>query len=76
MYGEDVRAERTAREWYRKLENGNFDLKDVPRSSRSVKFDEGRLKTLLHENSRQTIKELAEKAECFPTAIEKHLLSM
>ncbi|KOC69599.1 Histone-lysine N-methyltransferase SETMAR [Habropoda laboriosa] len=59
-----------------KLKNGNFDLKDAPRSGRPVEFDEERLNQLLHENSRQTTRELAEKMECSHTAIEKHLHSM
>ncbi|RWR98918.1 Histone-lysine N-methyltransferase SETMAR-like protein, partial [Dinothrombium tinctorium] len=76
VYGEDAIAERTARDWYAKFKNGNFDLKDAPRSGRPVEFDEKRLNQLLHENSRQTTRELAEKMECSHTTIEKHLHSM
>ena len=54
VYGEGAIAERTARDWYAKFKNGNFDLKDAPRSGRPVEFDEERLNQLLHENSRQT----------------------
>ena len=74
MYGEGAIAERTARDWYAKFKNGNFDLKDAPRSGRPVEFDEERLNQLLHENPRQTTRELAEKMECSHTAIEKFLL--
>ncbi|XP_052827644.1 histone-lysine N-methyltransferase SETMAR-like [Octopus bimaculoides] len=66
----------TARGWYAKFKNGNFDLKDAPRSGRPVEFDEERLNQLLHKSSRQTTRELAEKMECSHTAIEKHLHSM
>ncbi|KOC64196.1 Histone-lysine N-methyltransferase SETMAR [Habropoda laboriosa] len=76
VYGEGAIAERTARDWYAKFKNGNFDLKDAPRSGRPVEFDEERLNQLLHVNSRQTTRELAEKMECSHTAIEKHLHSM
>ncbi|KOC58661.1 Histone-lysine N-methyltransferase SETMAR [Habropoda laboriosa] len=69
-------AERTARDWYAKFKNGNFDLKDAPRSGRPVEFDEERLNQLLHENSRQTARELEGKMECSHTAIEKHLHSL
>ena len=40
VYGEGAIAERTARDWYAKFENGNFDLKDAPRSGCPVEFDE------------------------------------
>ena len=77
LYGEGVIAENVAAcDWYVKFKNGNFDLKDAPRSGRPVEFDEERLNQLLHENSRQTTRELAEKMECSHTAIEKHLHSM
>ncbi|KOC61836.1 Histone-lysine N-methyltransferase SETMAR [Habropoda laboriosa] len=76
VYGEGAMAERTARDCYAKFKNGNFDLKDAPGSGRSVEFDEERLNQLLHENSRQTTREPAEKMECSHTAIEKHLHSM
>ncbi|CAI9734608.1 Hypothetical predicted protein [Octopus vulgaris] len=76
VYGEGAIAERTARDWYAKFKNGNFDLKDAPRSGRPVEFNEKQLNQLLHENSHQTTRELAEKMECSHTAIEKHLHSM
>ncbi|KOC60012.1 Histone-lysine N-methyltransferase SETMAR [Habropoda laboriosa] len=57
VYGEGAIAERTARDWYAKFKNGNFDLK-------ARLSDEERLNQLLHENSRQTTRELAEKMEC------------
>ena len=76
VYGEGAIAEGTVRDWYAKFKNGNFDLKDAPRSGRPVEFDEERLNQLLHENSRQTTRELAEKMDCSHTTIEKHLHSM
>lgn len=74
VYGEGAIAERTTRDWYTKFKNGNFDLKDAPRSGRSVEFNKEQLNQLLHENSRQTTRE--EKMECSHTAIEKHFHSM
>uniref|UniRef100_A0A1I7X1C4 HTH_48 domain-containing protein n=1 Tax=Heterorhabditis bacteriophora TaxID=37862 RepID=A0A1I7X1C4_HETBA len=76
VYGEGAIAERTARDWYAKFKNGNFDLKDACCSGRSVEFDGEQLNQLSHENSRQTTMELAEKMGCSNTAIEKHLHSM
>ncbi|XP_052831497.1 histone-lysine N-methyltransferase SETMAR-like [Octopus bimaculoides] len=76
VYEEGAIAERTTRDWYAKFKNGNFYLKDAPHSGCPVEFDEERLNQLLHENSHQTTRELAEKIECSHTAIEKHFHSM
>ena len=35
VHGEKIIAERTTRNWYSKLKNGNFDLKDVSLSGPS-----------------------------------------
>ena len=63
VYGEGVKGESTARKWFAKFKNGNFDIDDTPRSGRSSEFDEYHLKALLKEESRQTNHELAEKNE-------------
>ena len=57
-------AERTARYWFAKFKEENFDLKDAPRSGRPTELDEGQLNQLLHEDSRQTTRELAERINC------------
>ena len=72
-YGENAMAERTARYWFAKFKEENFDLKDAPRSGRPTELDEGQLNQLLHEDSRQTTRELAERINCSHTCIEKHL---
>ncbi|KAK6742144.1 hypothetical protein RB195_009797 [Necator americanus] len=76
LYGDGAIAERTARDWYATFKNGVFDLKDAPRSGRPVELDEERLNQLLHENSGQTTRELAEKTERSHTVVEKHLHSL
>ena len=63
-------------DWYAKFKNRNFDFKVTPHSSRLVEFDTERLNQILNENSRQTIRELAEKMECSHTVIAKYLHSM
>ena len=64
VYGENAMAERTARYWFAKFKEENFDLKDAPRSGRPTELDEGQLNQLLHEDSRQTTRELAERINC------------
>ena len=65
VYVEGVIGESTARKWFVKFKNGNFDI-DNTLCSRRPEFDEDHLK----EESRQTSRELAEKM------ILNHLHSM
>jgi len=53
-----------------------FNLKDAARSGRPVGFDEDRLNQLLHENPRQSTRELAEQLTCDQKTVVNHLHSM
>ncbi|KAK6751516.1 hypothetical protein RB195_003109 [Necator americanus] len=64
VYGEDAITARTARNWFAKFKNGNFDLDDSLRSGRPSDFDEDSLKALLKEDDRRSSRELAEKMYC------------
>ena len=64
VYGEGVIGESTAKKWFTKFKNGNFDIDNTPRSGRPSDFDEDYLKALLKEESCQTNRELAEKINC------------
>ena len=75
VYGEGVIGESTARKWFAKFKNGNFDIDDTPRSGRPSEFDEDHLKALLKEESRLS-RELAEKINCDQKRILNHLDSM
>ena len=55
VYGEGVIGESTARKWFAKFKNGNFDIDDTPRSGRPSEFDEDHLKALLKEESRKQV---------------------
>ena len=69
-------GESTARKWFAKFKNGNFDIDDTPRSKRPSEFDKDHLKALLKEETRQTSRELAEKMNCNQKTILNHLHSM
>ena len=75
VYGEGVIGEFTARKWFAKFKNGNFDIDDMPCSRRPSEFDEDLLKALLKEESHQTSRKLAEKMNCNQKMILSHLLS-
>ena len=76
VYGEGVIGESTAKKWFAKFKNGNFDIDDTPHSRRPSEFDEDHLKPLLKEESHQTSHELAKKMNCNQTMIFNHLHSM
>ena len=72
VYREGVIDESTARKWFAKFKNGNFDIDDTPRSGRPSEFDKDLLKALLKEETRQTSRELAEKINCDQKTIRNH----
>ena len=76
VYGEGVIGESTARKWFAKFKNGNFDIDDTTRSGRPPEFDEDHFKALLKKESRQTSRELAEKINWVQKTIFNHLHSM
>ena len=76
VYGEGVIGESTARKWFAKFKNGNFDINDMPHSGRPSEFDKDHLKAIFKEESSQTSRELAEKMNCDQKTILNHLHSM
>ena len=76
VYGEGAMPESTARRLFSRFKNGNFDLKDGSHTGRQIEFDEERLNQLLHENPRQTTRELAEQMDCDQKTVVNHLHSM
>ena len=76
VYGEGAIGESTARKWFAKFKNGNFDIDDMPCSGRPSEFDEDHLKALLKEESCKTSRELTEKRNCNQKTILNHLYSM
>ena len=76
VYGEGVIGESTARKWFVKFKNGNFDIDDTPHSRRPSEFDKDYLKALLKEESLQTSRELAKEINCDQKTILNHLHSM
>ena len=75
VYREGVIGKSTARKWFEKFKNGNFDIDNMSYSGRPSEFDKDHLKALLKEESRQTSHELAEKINCDQKMILNHLYS-
>ena len=76
VYGEGVIGKSTARKWFAKFKNGNFDIDDTPCSGRPSEFDKDHLKALLKEESHQTSRKLVKKMNCDQKTILNHLHSM
>ena len=70
VYGEGVIGKSTARKWFVKFKNDNFDIDDTPHSGRPSEFDEDHFKTLLKEESR------GRKMNCDQKTILNYLHSM
>ena len=73
VYRKGVIGKSTARKWFAKFKNGNFDINNMPHSRRPSEFDKDHLKALLKEESHQTSHELAKKINCNQKTILNHL---
>ena len=73
IMGQDIIFTRTAQRWFNRFNNGNYELDDSSRSGRLVEVDLDRLKQLIEDNPRLTIRCLAEQLECSHTTVEIYL---
>ena len=76
VYTEGVIGKSTARKWFAKFKNGNFDIDNTPCSGRPSEFDKDHLKALLKEKNCQTSHELVKKINCDQKMILNHLHSI
>jgi len=59
IYDDHVLSETTCRDWFRRSNNNDFDVENKDHSGVPKKFKDEELKALLHEDSCQTLAELA-----------------
>lgn len=76
VYGEKAVSERTAQKWFLKFNSGDFDLNDASRSGRPSDFNEDCLNQLIHDDPRQSTRELGQIMDCDHTTISRHLKKM
>lgn len=76
VYGEGALAERTVRKWFAKFRAGDFNVKDQERSGRPSSTDDDQLKTLLDNNPRYTVRDLAEILKISKTTVHEHLVKL
>ena len=74
--GKDVFSIRTTQPWFRRCENSNLELEDLPHTGRSLQVDMDLIKHLIEEGSRLTTRCLAVQLRCTHTVVEKHLIQL
>ena len=60
VYGEGAVADRTCQKWFAKFGAGGFLLDDAPRSGRPIEVDSDQIETLIENNQRYTMLEIAD----------------
>ena len=61
VYGEKSLTKRQCQNWLKRFHSGDFDLKDAPDSGRPTEVDDDKIKAVIGNNWRSTIREIAEK---------------
>lgn len=73
VYGKNTVNERTCQKWFAKFRAGDLSLNDAPRSGRPVEVDSDQIKTLLENNQRYTMREIANILKISKTSVENYL---
>ncbi|GFQ73618.1 hypothetical protein TNCT_374981 [Trichonephila clavata] len=76
VYGKGIIGKSTARKWFAKFKNSDFDVDETLCSGKPSEFDEECHKAHLKKDGHQTSRELAENINCDHKTILNHLLSM
>lgn len=59
VYGENAFELRQCQDWFTKFRSEDFDVKDAPRSGKTIEVDDDKIKALMESNRRLTIREIA-----------------
>ena len=73
MHGEGAVTHRTCQKWFAKFRAGDFSLDDAPRSGRPVEVDQDQIETLIENNQRYTMWEIADRLKIYKSRTENHL---
>ena len=69
VYGDIAPTDKSCREWFRHFKDGDFSVKDKPRSGQPKKFEDKELEVLLEEDQSQTQEKLAESLGVIQQAV-------
>ena len=73
VYGEGAVTDQTCQKWFAKFCAGDFSLDDVPRSGRPVEVDSDQIETIIENNQRYTMWEIADTLKISKSSAENHL---
>uniref|UniRef100_A0A7E4UNE0 HTH_48 domain-containing protein n=1 Tax=Panagrellus redivivus TaxID=6233 RepID=A0A7E4UNE0_PANRE len=76
IYGEGTVTDRTVRNWFKRFNEGETRLEDLPRSGRPLAVDEEALRHELESNPQATTRELASTFNCSNSTIDEYLRRM
>jgi len=76
VYGDNIVAENTIRKWFTRFRNGNFDLEDRERSGRPAVVDNDQILTLIENNPRHMIRDIAEIVHISHMSVIRHLKTL
>ena len=72
VFGDNVANERTVRQWFERFRTGGFSLGNQPHNRPATKIDNDELKTIVEENTFQTMYALAERFNVSIPAVLDH----
>jgi len=76
VYGDTTPTHKSCREWFRRFKDGDFTVKDKPRSRQPKKFEDKELEALLKEDQSPTQEELTESLGITQQAVSVRLRAM
>jgi [histone H3]-lysine36 N-dimethyltransferase SETMAR len=75
-FGEDTANERTTQRWFAKFRSGDMSLENEPRGRPEAAIDDEQLNTLIESDTRQTVRELADKLSVHYSTVCRHITSI
>nr|XP_003708364.1 PREDICTED: histone-lysine N-methyltransferase SETMAR-like [Megachile rotundata] len=76
VYGEGAVAERTVRKWFARFKTGDFELEDQKRSGRPSTTDKNVIKSIIEDNPRFTLRQLADMMNKSKSSIHEHVTKL
>ena len=73
VYGEDAVTDRTCQKRFAKFRAGDFSLDDAPQLGRPVEVHSDQIETIIENNQRYTMQEIADILKIPNSSVENHL---
>lgn len=73
VYGDKSLKQRQCQRWFKKFNEGDFDLNDAPRSGRPSEIDDDKIIALVDSNPHYTTRDMAEILKIANSSVQVHL---